>query len=700
MRNNLSRDGEISIILILGLTAAIVVVGVGALSFSSNESLISGSFGKSSRAMAYAEAGARDALARISRNRDYTAGVYTIDISSPTGSCATVLDGCASVRVDGTTSPKIITSIGTAGTATRKIQVDASYDSNGVITNKTWMEVRESPTVSTGSATGIGDASATLNGWTNTNSNSGVLVWFRYASFLPANCNDAFGTGPVPSAGISKSASADPSSFSHAIASGLSAGTKYYYCAIASYGSSEKIYGQLFSFTTTGASVPPPAIPPTAVTVSATDINDTTSVFHATLNGLANPNGTSTTAWFRYSALLTLVCSDSFGTRVPLSGGTDIGSGVAPIAYSQFANSLEANTTYYYCAIASNSAGTSFGSILTFTTPANTFPSGMAVTSDSPPFITIYKRSGDTFTKLADPATLPTYAAYGVDFSTNDDYLAVAHSNEPYITIYKRSGDTFTKLADPAVLPGSDGYGVAFSSNATYLAVGHYSSPYITIYKRSGDTFTKLANPATPLSSRVRAVAFSSNATYLALASDSPPYLTIYERSGDTFTKLADPAVLPPNNGYGVAFSSDDTYLSVGHSVSPFITIYTHSGNTFTKLADPTILPLSTVRGTVFSSNVTYLALANHSSPFITIYKRSEDTFTKLADPAVLPPNNATAVDFSVNDLYLVIANIIRSPDITIYKRSGDTFTKLADPAILPGSAFGVKFTNQPEIEP
>jgi hypothetical protein len=88
----------------------------------------------------------------------------------------------------------------------------------------------------------------------------------------------------------------------------------------------------------------------------------------------------------------------------------------------------------------------------------------MAVAHPTSPFITIYKRSGDTFTKLADPATLPTGTGVSVAFSSDDTYMAVAHVNSPFITIYKRSGDTFTKLADPATLPASTGNGVAFSN--------------------------------------------------------------------------------------------------------------------------------------------------------------------------------------------------------------------------------------------
>jgi len=74
--------------------------------------------------------------------------------------------------------------------------------------------------------------------------------------------------------------------------------------------------------------------------------------------------------------------------------------------------------------------------------------------------------------------------------------LSVAHSNDPFVSIYKRSGDTFTKLADPNILPTSNANGVAFSGDGIYMSVAHGTSPFVTIYKRSGDTFTKLANPA------------------------------------------------------------------------------------------------------------------------------------------------------------------------------------------------------------
>ena len=45
-------------------------------------------------------------------------------------------------------------------------------------------------------------------------------------------------------------------------------------------------------------------------------------------------------------------------------------------------------------------------------------------------------------------------------------FLAAVNTVYPYVTIYKQDGDTFTKLVDPAVLPSDTGNGVAFYPRA------------------------------------------------------------------------------------------------------------------------------------------------------------------------------------------------------------------------------------------
>lgn len=84
--------------------------------------------------------------------------------------------------------------------------------------------------------------------------------------------------------------------------------------------------------------------------------------------GSANPNGDDTRAWFRYDTVNPGVCNDTFGTRAPSLGSVNLGGGEIFVPFSQILTT-NPGTTYYYCAIASNVGGTSYGEVLSFVTP-------------------------------------------------------------------------------------------------------------------------------------------------------------------------------------------------------------------------------------------------------------------------------------------------------------------------------------------
>src|SRR2546430_12337631 len=69
--------------------------------------------------------------------------------------------------------------------------------------------------------------------------------------------------------------------------------------------------------------LPLPAALPIFTTGAATAVSGTA----ATLNGTANPNGSPTTGWMRYATTNPGSCNDTFGTRIPATGGTSLGSG-------------------------------------------------------------------------------------------------------------------------------------------------------------------------------------------------------------------------------------------------------------------------------------------------------------------------------------------------------------------------------------
>ncbi|KKR46261.1 MAG: hypothetical protein UT82_C0016G0002 [Parcubacteria group bacterium GW2011_GWB1_40_14] len=117
---------------------------------------------------------------------------------------------------------------------------------------------------------------------------------------------------------------------------------------------------------------------PLVTTISPTSVTETT----ATLNGSVNPNGSAATGWFRYSASNPGTCNDTFGTRVPVAGGTAVGSGLSYVPYSQNISSLTPGITYYYCAIGNNTTGTAFGSVYSFVSSTPPSPN-VFVTSNS-----------------------------------------------------------------------------------------------------------------------------------------------------------------------------------------------------------------------------------------------------------------------------------------------------------------------------
>jgi len=211
------------------------------------------------------------------------------------------------------------------------------------------------PLVVTNPASSVVNTQAVLGGAANPN-RAASTGWFRYAATNPGTCDDSFGSRAPATGGTALGSGSSSVAYTQT-ASALSPGTTYYYCAIAS--SAEGMaFGAVVSFTTQAA--------PTVTTSAATAVTATS----ATLNGNANPNSTSTTGWYRYASVNPGVCSEGFGVRIPSSGGTNLGAGLVPIAYPLAVGGLTPATTYYYCAIAQNTHGISFGTLLTFTTPA------------------------------------------------------------------------------------------------------------------------------------------------------------------------------------------------------------------------------------------------------------------------------------------------------------------------------------------
>jgi hypothetical protein len=187
---------------------------------------------------------------------------------------------------------------------------------------------------------------------------------------------------------------------------------------------------------------------------------------------------------------------------------------------------------------------------------------------------------------------MPTGAGRCCAFSFDGNYLAVGHSVTPFMTVYSRSGDTFTKLSDPATLPSSTLVSMLTWCGNGYIAIGTSGTPSVPeVYKLSAGALTKLSNPATPSVGTLAAMAGSSDSVYLSVVGGTSPFVAVYKinTSTDTFTKLTLSGItIGSSTGTSIAISKDVKYMCVGYGTNvPYAQLYSiGAGDTFTKVAE------------------------------------------------------------------------------------------------------------------
>lgn len=196
-----------------------------------------------------------------------------------------------------------------------------------------------SPTVYTNAATDILETSATLNATINPNGSS---TTYNFELGTTTSYGTTLSNGSV----LTGSADIDVN-FN---VTDLTPSTTYHYRIVATNNGGTS-YGEDQTFTTTVSSQQEP----TVITSAATNITSSS----ATLNGSVNPNGLNTTYSFEYGL------TTSYGSTI--SAGTEL-TGTTNQSVTANVSGLTANTNYHYRITAANSAGTSFGDDIQFTT--------------------------------------------------------------------------------------------------------------------------------------------------------------------------------------------------------------------------------------------------------------------------------------------------------------------------------------------
>jgi hypothetical protein len=322
------------------------------------------------------------------------------------------------------------------------------------------------------------------------------------------------------------------------------------------------------------------------------------------------------------------------------------------------------------------------------------------------PFMTVYNidpavaGTSTVFTKLANPASLPTITgAYctGADWTPAGDILAMTLTESPWVAMYRRVGNTLTRMAN---LPNLQASGFPQRSGSWHPSGQIWShtslntSPYIHSWSRVGETFTKLADPASLPVTGQRGCSWNSFGNILTLTGINTPYITNYWWDGSTFTKLANPATLPTGTTDAKpVWSRDGSIVVIGHSTAPFMTgywvNYNGTATTFTKLANPITNPGQRVDALDINFANDTLCVTSGASPYVHPYTISfagtSTTFTRLTSPTGATGGSGYGLRFLPSGN--LVFGMYNSPYWIYYTRSGNTFTiSPYRPATLPSN--------------
>ncbi|HEY1471916.1 MAG TPA: hypothetical protein VGF61_22950 [Candidatus Acidoferrum sp.] len=285
--------------------------------------------------------------------------------------------------------------LGVSGDQGRNLFGGGNASNNG--TPGSWTSPSSTPT--TNPATNVASFSATLNGSLNPSGSS--TVEFQY--------------GPTTSYGHTTPVQTQTGNTVRNISaniSGLMASTVYHFRIVAHHNGST-MNGSDRTFTTLSVTGPPVVITSPATLLAS---------FSATLNGSVDPHGLTTSVHFQYGT------TTSYGlTTAPQSH-----TGNTYLNISANINGLLASHVYHYRIVASNSAGTTFGSDRTFTTLSAT---GAPVVTTNP--ATNVATSSATLNGSVDPHGLTTsvHFQYGTTTSYGLTTAPQSHSGNAYLNI-------------------------------------------------------------------------------------------------------------------------------------------------------------------------------------------------------------------------------------------------------------------------
>jgi hypothetical protein len=511
---------------------------------------------------------------------------------SANGVVYSVTSANATPTAGGTSSTTVATASPASGTGTYTVSAtgltsNTAYSYQAYVTNNSGtagasntvyggvQTFTTKPTVSTAAVTTFDQTTATAGGSVAVGGGASVSDRGVYYSTTSGFSN---GSGTK----VQASTATGTGAFTSAI-TGLNANTTYYVVAYATNAGGTS-YGPEASFTTPA----PVGTPPTVTTTSATATGQTT----ATADGNVSSEGTaSVTDRGVYYSTTNSFNPATTGTKAQASPAGGAGT------FTVSLTGLTASTTYYVVAYASSTVGTSYGSQVSFTTPAP--PPALTPTPAS--------RSGFTYAVGSGPSAAQTFGLNGTNLTGTPGTITVSASAS-----YEVSLDGTTYSSTSVAVP----YATATLNSATAFYARLKAGLAIATYNETLTIAGGGATTSVGVNGSVTAALAVVNATPSSLALGTanvnvPGAVVTYQVSGSNLGTT--PILITPPAGVEI---SKDGFATAGNTSTTSLTVSPSGG-----IVAPTTISVriaaSSTTGPV-SGNITNVSGAGSASVAVT----------------------------------------------------------------------------------
>jgi len=196
----------------------------------------------------------------------------------------------------------------------------------------------------------------------------------------------------------------------------LAPGTTYHFQLVAT-NSAGSVSGADLKFTT-------PVLPAVATTLAASGLTPT----NATLNGTVNPGGGATAAYFQYGT------DTNYGS---FSVTNNLAATNTTLSVSNLISSLSPGTTYHFQLVAINSAGTSLGGDLVFTTVSTTVSGTVYAPNGTDP---VY----NALVYVPNGGSAPTYGVQPITPGVHCGQFGSDVTGSPLVSTFSAADGSFT----------------------------------------------------------------------------------------------------------------------------------------------------------------------------------------------------------------------------------------------------------------